>query len=94
LERVAKIRAAKAVRVDTDLYLSFFKNTVEPYRGGNADYQIGDTVTVVLSRGATNLTGVADERKIVVGQQVIFSRGSEFVRVLLADDLSPEGGGS
>ena len=87
LQRVTRIRAKKAVRVDTDLYLSFFKNTVLPFRSGSADYQLGDTVTVVLDRGATSLTGSADEKKIVVGQQVIFSGGSEFVRVLLADDL-------
>jgi hypothetical protein len=85
LERVAKIRASRAVRVDTDLYLSFFKDTVVPYRATGQDYGIGDLVTINLSHGLSTITG---DQKIVVGQQVISSQGGEFVRVLLADKFS------
>lgn len=83
LQRVTKIRAKRAVRVDTDLYLSFFKDTVVPFRAGSdKDYSIGDEVTVSLSRG---LTSMSSEIKNVVGQQIIFSGGNEYVRVLLQD---------
>jgi hypothetical protein len=85
LERIANIRAARAVRVDTDLYLSFFRNTVVPYRASTQDYGIGDNVTISLSRGLTSLEA---EVKMIVGQQVIYANGSEYVRVLLNDRLS------
>ncbi len=82
LDRVARLRAGRAVKVDTDLFLSFFKDTVVPFRATNADYSIGDETTVTLHRGLSNM---AAEIKVVVGQQVVYSNGSEFVRVLLQD---------
>jgi hypothetical protein len=85
LDRITKIRANRAVRVDTDLYLAFYKDTVIPYRATGQDYQIGDEVTFSLNHGLTSASG---DIKIVVGQQVIYSQGSEFVRVLLQDRIS------
>lgn len=85
LDRVTRIRANRAVRVDTDLFLSFFKDTVIPARATGAMYQIGDEVEVNLSHGATAL---ASDIKIIVGQQVIHAGGNEYVRVLLQDRIS------
>lgn len=87
LDRVARIRANRATRVDTDFYASFYKDVVVPARATGADFSIGDTIDPSITRGATILAPGATDRKIIVGQQVIFSGGSEFVRLLLADSL-------
>lgn len=87
LDRVAKIRGNKASRIDTNFYVTFFKNTLIPARGTGADYVIGDTIDLSIHRGATSLTPGAGDEKIIAGQQVIFSGGDEFIRVLLSDKL-------
>ncbi len=85
LTRVASIRATRAIRIDTDLYISFFKNSVVPYRATGQDFAIGNTVSLVMDRGITSLSGAAADKKIIAGQQVIFRDGDEYVRVLLSD---------
>lgn len=87
LDRVARIRANRALRVDTDFYASFFKDTLIPCRATGQDYAIGDTIDPSITRGATILAPGVTDRKIIVGQQVIFSQGAEYVRLLLADAL-------
>lgn len=87
LDRVAKIRAYRALRLDTDLYVSFFRDGLIPYRATGATYAIGDRLDPHISRGLTTMTGSIVDRKIIVGQQVIYSGGSEYVRLLLADAL-------
>jgi hypothetical protein len=84
LDRVANLRATRAVRVDTDLFLTFFKDTVIPYRAADQDFQIGDETTINLSRGASS---IVNEIKVIVGQQVIYMNGCEYVRVLLQDRI-------
>jgi len=87
LDRVARIRANKAIRTDISFYASFFKDTLIPYRAASQDYHIGDEFDPRLVRGLSSLTGNIADRKIIVGQQVIYSGGSEYVRLLLADSL-------
>lgn len=86
LERVLKSRAKRAGRVDGDFYISFFANTVVPYRApvDEASFVLGQDISATLWRG----TSWGDrETKVIVGQQVIWNRMSENVRLLLADDL-------
>lgn len=83
LDRVTKARLARAARVDTDLYVSFNRNSVTPYRATNADYILGDLITITLTNGVSNIT----ETKVVLGQQVVYTRMAENVRLLLADQL-------
>jgi hypothetical protein len=87
LDRVARIRANKALRQDTDFYASFFKDDIVPYRATGAVYSIGDRIDPYITRGLTVMAGDLVDRKIIVGQQVISSGGSEYVRLLLADSL-------
>jgi len=87
LSRVANLRAGRAVRVDSDFYVFFFKDSVVPFRATGADYSLGDTIDFTISRGLTGLSAGAGEEKIVAGQQVIFRDGSEYVRALLTDKL-------
>lgn len=87
LSRVANLRAGRAVRVDSNFYVSFFKDSVLPFRVPGADYSLGDTIDFSINRGLTALTPGAGEEKIVAGQQIIFREGNEYVRILLADKL-------
>lgn len=84
LKRITNLRLARAGRVDSDLYVSFHRNKVVPFRAPGSHYQIGDLLTVTIQKGAS----LVADTKVVVGQQVIYSRLSENVRLLLADQLS------
>lgn len=84
LDRVTKIRGKRASRVDSELFISFYKDRVVPYRAvTNPDYRVGDLVRIELDHGTSNLS----ETKVVVGQQVVYYRKAENVRILLGDRL-------
>lgn len=83
LARVTKLRLQRAGRVDTDLFVSFYGGVITPFRATGADYNLLDTATFQINKGMS----VVAEDKIIVGQQVIFYRNVENVRVLLADRL-------
>lgn len=84
LERVIKTRAKRAGRVDGDLWMSFYGNTVVPYRAFQEDFVLGQDITIRFGRGASrgNI-----ETKLISGQQVIFHKLTENVRLLLTDNL-------
>lgn len=84
LSRVASLRRARATRVDNDLFVSFNRNSVVPYRATGQAWQIGDLIDIGIP---TNTGGVGTEQKVVAGQQVVFHRKMENVRILLADRL-------
>lgn len=84
LQRVAKLRAQRAGAENTDLIISMYPNTIVPYRATGADYALADTFTVDPGRG---LSASNPESKIVVGQQIMFARGAENVRVLFTGNL-------
>lgn len=83
LERVAAIRMKRAAKVDTDLSVSFFPDTIIPYRATGAKFTLTDDIWIAL-RGS----GVSDvsEIKTIVGQQVIFHRNAESVKLILEDN--------
>lgn len=84
LQRVTKLRVQRAGQKNTDLMISMYPNTIVPYRATGADFELGDTFTVDPGRG---LSADNPEDKIVVGQQIMFVRGTENVRVLFAGNL-------
>jgi len=83
LDRVSKLRLLRAQRDDSMLILTFAPNTVIPWRGLGAEYELGDRVKCRITRGLTSLS----EYKMVTGQQIIVNRGSEYLRVFVQDTL-------
>jgi hypothetical protein len=83
LDRVTARRLGLAKRDDNDLMLTFAPNSIVPWRGLNAEYEIGDKVKCRITRGITSLAA----NKMVTGQQVFMLRGSEYVRVFTQDTL-------
>ena len=86
LTNVAKLRLRRALRVDTDLYLTFSKDSIIPYRATDAPFTLGDNVQFNMNNGVTSMDG-STEVKTIVGQQVIIVRGTENVRLLLTDAI-------
>jgi hypothetical protein len=83
LDRVAKLRLARAKRADSSIALTFRPGAITPFRATGQSYKLTDGVPIVFSNGAT----VINETKIITGQQVVLWRGQEIVRPLLWDRL-------
>lgn len=75
LTRVIALRAARALRSDTNISLYMQNGSTLPINAANSGYYLGDRVTVRIDRGATQV----DKLLLVVGQQVIAARGREVV---------------
>lgn len=82
LERVTKLRLARAKRTDFDLRLRFKSNTIVPPRSGGALFKIGDRAKIDIDRGVTGHNNVF---QLIAGYQVLATRGSERVNVLLQE---------
>lgn len=85
LDRIVKQRLKRVHRVDSDLLVTFDRNAIVPYRATGAEYALGDDITIDLPAGLSN-SGA--EVKMVTGQQTLYHRGAENVRLLLADRLT------
>lgn len=84
LSRVTLLRKNRAIRVDAELFVSFYRDRIVPFRASsNPDYKLGDLIQVELDHGSASIT----EEKVVLGQQVVYHRKSENVRLLLGDRL-------
>lgn len=81
LERVGKIRLARALRVEPDLRLFMYANSVKPPGVTGAGYELGDRVKVKLKRGLTDF----DQMMFLSGVQVLFVGGNERVLPWLMD---------
>jgi hypothetical protein len=77
LERVIKLRKARALRFDTDLWIQMKPNSLPPLDG----YALGDRFPVHIDRGITQI----DKTMQMVGMQVLANRGSEIVRPIMLD---------
>ena len=77
LDRVTKLRLAKARRFDMDLSLQMRLNSLPPLDG----YALGDRFPVRVSRGITRI----DKEMQMVGIQVLANKGAEVVRPLMLD---------
>lgn len=84
LERVSKLRLSRAARTDTQLFISFYRDTIIPFRATGATYKLGDMIHPKLDNGATV---ISETPKVVAGQQVVWSGKRENVRLLLGDSL-------
>lgn len=81
LDRVTKLRQAKAMRSDTDLVLKMQPDSVPPIGTSAGGYALGDRIPVKLTTGITQI----DKLMLLVGQQVVSLRGTEKVYPFLAD---------
>jgi hypothetical protein len=66
------------------LYLSFYRDTLVPFRAAGEDYRIGDIINPEFEHGTSF---VSTDNKMIAGQQVIYTGKRENVRILLADRL-------
>lgn len=74
LERVVKLRGARANRVDNDLMLRFYPNSVHPPRhrfGDPEDWRLADRVRVKIDEGVTSINAWFH----AIGAQVTVGRG-------------------
>lgn len=76
LERVVKLRLAKALRADTDLSLRLVPDALDP-----SILTLGDRFPVRIARGITRI----DKEMLMIGLQVWANRGSEVVRPIMLD---------
>lgn len=82
LDRVTKLRLAKARREDVNLYTRLKPNgSLLPWRASGSGYELGDRISVKIDRGITQI----DKQMFMEGQQVIYVNGMEYVQPLLAD---------
>ena len=81
LERVTRLRSAKALRFDMDLSLYMKPLSLPPVGTTAAGYNLGDRFPVVINRGIT----VIDKTMQLIGMQVLANRGAERVYPLLLD---------
>jgi hypothetical protein len=81
LDRVGKLRLARAIRPEPDIRVMLKGNDVKPPGATGAGWTLGDRVKVKLKRGLTDI----DQYMFVSGVQVMQSRGVERVVPWLMD---------
>lgn len=81
LERATKLRRALAERADIALGLDFFPNAVIPPGATGAGFNLADRVKAQVDDGLTSI----DAYFRVVGAQVLWLRGQEYVRARLQE---------
>lgn len=87
LDRVSKLRAAKAKREDVNLYVRLKPDCdFLPWRATGSGYELGDRINIDIQRGITRI----DKPLFVAGEQVVWANGVEYVQPLLADRAGSE----
>jgi hypothetical protein len=82
LDRVTKLRLAKAKREDVNLYVRLKPNaSLLPWKASGSGYELGDRMKVKIDRGITQI----DKMMFLQGQQVIYVNGMEYVQPIFAD---------
>lgn len=81
LDRVTKLRLARAIRPEPELRLFLQANRVPPPGVTGANYNLGDRIPVKVKRGFTDI----DELMFLSGVQVLSVRGEERVMPWLMD---------
>lgn len=79
LERVTKLRAAKAKREDLELMLDFYPGAETPPGTATSQWRIGDVVPVKIDRGVTLINGNFQ----ITGYMVAVLNGQEKVNVMI-----------
>lgn len=86
LDRVTRLRAAKALREDVNIYLRAWPDAFTPMHTDAARYGLGDRIKVKIDRGITQI----DKMLFVEGQQVIYVNGLEVVQPIVSDRAGSE----
>lgn len=81
LDRVGRLRLARAIRPEPDIRVFLLANSVAPIGATGAGHALGDRVKVKLSRGLTSL----DQYMFVSGEQVLWMKGQERVMPWVMD---------
>ena len=87
LQRIAKLRRARADRNFINLNLTLFPGSVIPpmdTAGTNASFGLSDRIRVRIKKGSVNI----DKYMLVAGVQVLYINGLEHVRLLLEDTFA------
>jgi hypothetical protein len=83
LLRVTNLRAAKALRDEPDIALTFHAGAETPPNTAQSRWRIGDKVPVKIDRGITSI----DQSMQITGYQVLVVNGQEYVRVMIQAPL-------
>ena len=87
LDRVAKLRAAKAKREDVNVYLRLRPDgPFIPYRATGSGHELGDRMPIKIDRGITQI----DKMLFIEGEQVVWLNGAEYVQPILSDRAGSE----
>lgn len=82
LDRVTKRRLAKAKRKDIGLMVRLKPNAgLLPMRASGSGYELGDRMTVSISKGVTQINKLL----FIEGEQVLWVNGMEYVQPLFQD---------
>ena len=87
LTRVTKVRLKKASQIDKQIVLTLAPNSIAPLHasgpteGSDPLLQLMHDYTININRGSV----IMNEQKMLVGQQVIFTGGREYVRPIFQD---------
>ena len=84
LQRVTKHRLARANRIDNDIALQFYPNSVQPPHKLSGQWNLTDRCRVIIDHGTSNFNGWLH----AVGQQTVISRaGAERVQVMFQETV-------
>lgn len=83
LDRVTKLRAAKAKRDDTNLLLNFYAGAESPPNCTDSRWRNGDIVPVKIDRGVTNINANFQ----IVGYMVAVLNGQEKINVSIQEPI-------
>lgn len=81
LQRVSKLRLARALRPEPDLRLHLYANALRPPGLAGSGFDLGERVAVKVKRGLTDI----DQMMLVTGAQVVWMRGQEHIQLWLQD---------
>ena len=81
LIRVTKRRNNLGLREDVNLMVRCWADRVPPWRSSAASWRLGDNVQVKIAHGTTNI----DKNLTLMGEQVVYANGREYVQPMLED---------
>jgi hypothetical protein len=81
LKRVIKRRTWLGLREDADTWVRCYPDSIAPWRATVSTHELGDRLYVKIDRGVTQV----DKWMLLVGEQVVFVNGREYVQPMLED---------
>jgi hypothetical protein len=80
LDRVSKLRLARAVRTDPAIAVAIHPGTLQPPNTTGSPFNLSDTIKLDIDYGITSINAYY----LVVGTRVVLKRGTEKVQLLLS----------